>query len=197
MLKLHDAQPEIKIGYFMKILKAVLFFGGLAITYPAMAQLEGFKAGPVFNDFGPTAEVQSDVPLAADSQFKIAFDVAKKADPGKLNRTIESAARFINMHVAAGIAPENITLAIVVHGGASVDLTNQEFYGAHNDGGANGSADAIATLQKHGVEFHMCGQSAAAHKITNADLLPGVKMQLSAMTAHALLQQKGYTINPF
>jgi len=27
--------------------------------------------------------------------------------------------------------------------------------------------------------------------------LPGVTMALSAMTAHALLQQDGYTLNPF
>jgi len=28
-------------------------------------------------------------------------------------------------------------------------------------------------------------------------LLPGVEMALSAMTAHAILQQEGYTLNPF
>ncbi len=181
----------------MNILKAALILGTLTFTNPALAQLEGFKTGPVFEKFGPTAPVQTDTPLAADGQFKIAFDVAKKADPGSLNRTIESAARFINMHVAAGVARENIKLAIVVHGGASGDLIKQDIYGARNDGAVNGSADAIAALQKHGVEFRLCGQSAAAYKISNADLLPGVKMDLSAMTAHALLQQEGYTLNPF
>jgi len=91
----------------------------------------------------------------------------------------------------------NIQLAIVVHGGAAFDLTNQEFFAAHKDGRKNASAAAIAQLQDHGVQIYLCGQSAAAHGITNADLLPGVKMSLSAMTAHALLQQQGYTINPF
>jgi hypothetical protein len=28
-------------------------------------------------------------------------------------------------------------------------------------------------------------------------ILPGVEMALSAMTAHALLLQQGYTLNPF
>ncbi len=181
----------------MKILKSALFIAALALTNPALAQLEGFKNGPVFEDFGPTAPVKTDTPVTSETQFKIAFDVAKKANAGKLNRTIESAARFINMHVAAGVPPENIRLAIIVHGGASVDLTKQAIYAPRNDGATNGSANAIATLQKHGVEFRLCGQSAAAHKITNADLLPGVKMDLSAMTGHALLQQQGYTLNPF
>ncbi len=169
----------------------------LALAQPTAAQMENFKTGPVFEDFGATAPVQMDEPVAKDTLFNIAFDVSTAADPDKINRTIESAARFINMHVAAGVPEENIQLAIVVHGGAAFDLTNQEFFAAHKDGRENASAAAIAQLQDHGVQFYLCGQSAAAHGITNADLLPGVKMSLSAMTAHALLQQQGYTINPF
>lgn len=169
----------------------------LALAQPASAQMENFTTGPVFEDFGPTAPVQQDEPVAADATFKIAFDVNKEAEPDKINRTFESAARFINMQVKAGVKAENIDLAIVVHGGASLDLTNQEFFAAHKDGRKNASAAAIAQLQQHGVTFYLCGQSAAAHGISNADLLPGVKMSLSAMTAHALLQQQGYSLNPF
>ena len=33
--------------------------------------------------------------------------------------------------------------------------------------------------------------------VANEDLLPGIEVGLSAMTAHALLQQQGYTVNPF
>ncbi|WP_159643580.1 DsrE family protein [Sphingorhabdus sp. 109] len=169
----------------------------LTMGYPAAAQMENFKTGPVFETFGPTAPVQQSEPVSAETRFAIAFDVSAAAEPDKINRTIESAARFINMHVAAGVPQENIRLAIVVHGGASFDLTSQEFFGAHKDGRTNASAAAIARLQQHGVEFYLCGQSAAAHGISIADLLPGVKMSLSAMTAHALLQQQGYSINPF
>ena len=43
----------------------------------------------------------------------------------------------------------------------------------------------------------MCGQSAAGQGVKKTDLLPGVELALSAMTAHALLQQQGYTLNPF
>lgn len=175
----------------------ILLLPLLALSQPASAQMEDFKTGPVFEDFGATAPVQTDDPVTKDAQFSIAFDVSAAAEPGKINRTIESAARFINMHVTAGVPEENIHLAIVVHGGAAFDLTSPEFFAAHKDGRDNASAAAIAQLQDHGVTFYLCGQSAAAHGITNADLLPGVKMYLSAMTAHALLQQQGYTINPF
>jgi hypothetical protein len=40
-------------------------------------------------------------------------------------------------------------------------------------------------------------ESAAAYGIKPEDLIPGVEMALSAMTAHALLQQNGFTVNPF
>lgn len=169
----------------------------LAIAQPASAQMENFKTGPVFEDFGPTAPVQQSEPLAKDAMFKISFDTSTAADTDKINRTIESAARFINMQVSAGVPEENILLAIVVHGGASFDLTHQEFFAAHKDGAKNATAAAIAQLQEHGVKFYLCGQSAAAHGISNDDLLPGVQMSLSAMTAHALLQQQDFTINPF
>ncbi|MDP4945013.1 DsrE family protein [Alishewanella sp. SMS8] len=182
----------------MQIHRFLLLIPLLLCTENALAaQLDNFKTGPVFNDFGPTAPVQQTEPLPANTVFKLAFDVAKAAEPGKLNRSIESAARFINMHVAAGVPLENIQLAVVVHGSASLEMTNPKFYAANKDGLKNSSATAIAQLQEKGVKFYLCGQSAAAYGISNADLLPGVNMALSAMTAHVLLQQQGFAINPF
>lgn len=181
----------------MRKIGLIMLLPLLALAQPASAQIKNFKTGPVFDDFGATAPVQQDEPVAKDTRFNIAFDVSTAAEPDKINRTIESAARFINMQVAAGVPEENIHLAIVVHGGGAFDLTNSTFFAAHKDGRDNASAAAIAQLQEHGVKFYLCGQSAAAHGITKDDLLPGVTMSLSAMTTHALLQQQGYTINPF
>ena len=42
----------------------------------------------------------------------------------------------------------------------------------------------------------ICGQSAAAYGVKKSDFHTGVELALSAMTAHALLQQDGYTV-PF
>jgi intracellular sulfur oxidation DsrE/DsrF family protein len=91
---------------------------------------------------------------------------------------------------------ENINLAVVVHGGATKDVTNAGYY-SEAIGGENANAALIAALVDANVEIIVCGQSAAFNGIANDDLLPGVKMALSAMTAHAVLQDKGYTLNPF
>ena len=65
------------------------------------------------------------------------------------------------------------------------------------EGTSNTNTALIKALTDKGVRVILCGQSAAFHGIKNDDLLPSVEMALSAMTAHALLQQEGYTLNPF
>ena len=156
-----------------------------------------FKTGPVFEEFGPHAPVEGAAQIPVDTTFAIAFDVAKAAEDGTRNRGFESAARFINMHVAAGVPEENIRIAVVVHGKASMDLLSDAAWAARDKGEANPSGAMIRAMLDHGVRFILCGQSGAAHGVSKDDLIPGVEVELSAMTAHALLQQDGYTVNPF
>lgn len=162
----------------------------------ACAQPEGFSTGPLIEAYGPVATIETREPIPEGTVFQISFDVVDKAGEGELNRSFVSAARFLNMHAAAGIAPEDMKLAIVIHGSAVDDVTNAAWRIAR-DATPNQQADLISTLLAHGVEIHVCGQSAAYRGIATEDLLPGVKMSLSAMTSHALLQQAGYTLNPF
>lgn len=169
----------------------------LTAATPAAAQLENFHPGPAIPEFGPIADVETTVAIPEDAVFRIAFDVPQPGEAGKINRTIESAARFINMHVAAGVPAERIHLAVVVHGRAATDMVDNAIYAPAHDGADNANAAAIATLAAQGVKVYVCGQSAAAYGVSTAQLLPGVVMALSAMTQHALLQQQGYTLNPF
>lgn len=157
----------------------------------------GFHAGTAIPEFGPVANVEGHTPIPAEATFSIAFDVSEPGKPGSIHRTIESAARFINMHVEAGVPREAIRIAVVVHGQAAFDLTHAATYAAKHDGATNANIAAIAKLLQHDVQFVLCGQSAAALGIRREQLAPGVKLALSAMTAHAQLQQQGYTLNPF
>ena len=168
------------------------------MTSPLSAQdLSAFTTGPVFEEYGPNAQVDADFDIPEGAEFKVAFDVAARAETGKLNRTLESAARFINMHVRAGVPLENIEVAVVVHGKVSEDLLGAEEYANRREGAENANVALIKALTDNGMRVILCGQSAAAYGISNDMLAPGVEMALSAMTAHALLQQDGYTMNPF
>lgn len=183
----------------MKIVK-LLGLGAVTLLLACGAvadETSPFQTGPVFEDFGQKAKIENATPIPDGTVFKISFDVADAAKPGEINRSFNSLARFINMHAAAGVPVENINLALVVHGGASNDLMSDAAYGAKFDGAKNGNMALLKALMEKGVPVILCGQSAAYHKIDQDDLIPGVEMALSAMTAHALLQQDGYTVNPF
>ncbi|RDS76362.1 DsrE family protein [Alteriqipengyuania lutimaris] len=168
----------------------------LAIAAPAVAQDVSY--GPVFTEFGPVADVpDADFAIPEDASFHIAFDVSRAAEEGKLNRGFESAARLINMHARAGVEPMDNRAAVVVHGAAVLDLLNDAAWVARDRGEANPSVAAVREMIDQGVRFIVCGQSAAGQGVAKSELIPGVEMALSAMTAHALLQQQGYTVNPF
>ena len=152
-----------------------------------MADLESFTTGPVFEDHGPVADVETTVAVPADTTLRHVFDVGTRAEEGQPNRTFVSAARFINMHARAGVDPERIDVAVVVHGKAIYDVSGE----------APASAELVAALIDHGVKIYVCGQTAAYYDVASDNLLPGVELALSAMTMHALLQQKGFTLNPF
>lgn len=172
----------------------------LAVT--AIAAESDFHAGTVFSDFGKVATVDADFIIPKRTEFKVLFDSVQATKPGEVNRTLNGAARFMNMHAEAGIAEKSMKLAVVFHGKASVDVTRQYFYNSKfkspdSSEVVNANAAVIKALTDKGVRVILCGQSAAYHSIENDDVLPGVEIALSAMTAHAVLQQQGYTLNPF
>ena len=162
------------------------------LVSPSIAGPDDFHAGKLVSEFGKVASIEAAPELAEGTVFRVAFDIGEGAEGGKINRRIESAARFLNMHGEAGVPAENINVAVVVHGSAAMDLVNDARFG-----GTNVNAGLVQALVEAGVTIELCGQTAAYRDISEADLLPGVTMALSAMTAHALLQQDGYTLNPF
>ena len=169
----------------MRFLKPILILA--ACTSIAWADESAFTTGPIFRDYGPVADINATMTIAPGTVFKHSFDVSSPAPDGEPNSTLVSAARFINMHARAGVSMDNIQIAVIVHGKAVRDVSDKK----------STSAELITALTDHGVRIIVCGQSAAYYDVATEDLLPNVEMALSAMTAHAVLQQQGYTLNPF
>lgn len=179
----------------MTLLPLLVFSSVLSVSSLAHAGSDDFAAGPVFDNFGKHAPVPG-VSVSPQQEFKVAFDVAKGADAGKINRKFDSLARFINMHVANGAKLENIHLALVVHGSATLDVINNAFY-QKRKGEDNANLHLLNALMDKGVRVIVCGQSSAANDVQHDMLIEGVEMDLSAMTAHARLSEQGYSTNPF
>ena len=182
-------------------MRLILVLAAFVAAAPAAAQqadMSAFTMGPVFEDFGPVADIpDADFAIPDGAEFKVAFDVSEPAAEGKLNRTFESAARLVNMHQRAGVEPVRNRAVVVVHGRAVFDLLTDEAWTAAGRAGANPSGAPVREMIDQGIRFVVCGQSAAAYAVNKAELIPGVELAPSAMTAPALLQQQGYTVNPF
>lgn len=163
---------------------------------PAAAGPDAFSNGPVFRAGGAVAKVTSEMAIPAGMDFKVAFDVGT-GKPGSLNNGIDTAARFVNMMAGSGVEMSRLHPAIVVHNSAIFDVTKAARYGAEYGGADNPTTDLVAELVAKGVPIYVCGQTAAMLDVQKSDLLPGVKMATSAITAHAVLQRQGYTVNPF
>ncbi len=176
----------------MKIRLMTVFLTGFCLH----AQADTFNKGPVFTDYGQHAAVSHPHAFSDTTTFHVAFDTTDQATPGDVNRKINSLARFINMHVANGVKKENIHLALVVHGKGIFDLLNKAAYQENFDVD-NANAPLINALLDNQVTITVCGQSAAYYGIEADQFIEGVTVSLSAMTAHAELQQQGYTLNPF
>lgn len=156
-------------------------------VHSAFADESAFTKGPLLTDFGPVADVKVTLAIPEGAVFRHSFDISSAASEGSLNRSLVSAARLLNMHARAGLPPKATQLAMVIHGKAVIDVSDE----------LSPNAALVAALVEKDVRIIVCGQSAAYYDVATADLLPGVEMAVSAMTAHALLQQQGYTINPF
>ncbi|MFT7688577.1 MAG: intracellular sulfur oxidation DsrE/DsrF family protein [Candidatus Azotimanducaceae bacterium] len=165
-------------------------------TYPKAIANETFVLKTAIENFGDHVAVDQSSPIKSSQVFKVVFDVGRQNNDGGINQSFDSLARFINMHVANGSPIGNINLALVIHGKAAFDSLNKKAY-EERFLAVNPNTELLNALMENNVKIYLCGQTAGFLSIGKKELQAGIKMSLSAMTAHALLQQEGYTLNPF
>ncbi|NNF11688.1 MAG: DsrE family protein [Gemmatimonadetes bacterium] len=179
-----------------------VFLLALVATMPALAPTglhaqERTQAGPIIESAGAVFQVDPTLATPTDRDYRVAFEVAAPAaSHDRLNVAFNTAARFLNMHGQAGVPVERLGAAIVVHGGASFELLDDNAY-RERFGTANPNADLLRELIAKGHRVVLCGQSAASRGVPTDRLIEGVEVALSAMTAFLLLQDEGYRVNPW
>ena len=169
-----------------------------ATALPAAAQpLSAPATGPLIADFGAVYAVGSPDFATPNGPFKVVFEVALGApEPDQLNARLETVARYLNMHAQAGVAAQDMELALVVHGSAGKDLLGHAGFRARH-GVDNPNYEMIQQLIEAGVEVVLCGQTQVHRGLRREQLAPGVKVALSAMTALVTLQSRGYQLIAF
>lgn len=177
-------------------MKRILFVLGMCLgaTFITVAQ-ENQK---IIKDYGQTFNVENpDIKTDMDANHKIIFDVTQSSeDKSVVNKYIETAARFLNMHAKVGLKPEQLHVAMTLHGGAWQDVMTNEAY-KEKFGVDNPNFELINQLTEAGVDIILCGQTAGARGLNKTNVNPNVKFALSAMTALLQYQNNGYRFLKF
>lgn len=179
-------------------MRRLLLLLAIASLTPGVAAQQRTTAGPIIHTAGAVFAVPSpDFETRTDQEYKVAFEVAgAAAAPDRLNQSLNTVARYLNIHAQAGVPADQIHAAVVVHGEAGWEMLADPAY-RERHGVDNPNAELIRELTSAGAKVILCGQTAASRGIPTAGLIDGVEVALSAMTAFLVLQEDGYRVNPW
>ncbi len=86
-------------------------------------------------------------------------------------------------------------VVMIFHGDAAFLVLNDETYNKNRHATTgNRFKEALNGLMQKGVQLELCGATAKGNNWGNADLLPGVKVNVNAMVRLTQLEQEGYTL---
>ncbi len=178
--------------------KLVTALSLLTFTFCISLTAQTKKSGPIITDFGEVWEIsEPDHEIDKNLEYKAVFDIMNSPDNHeKLNATIETAARFLNMHAQSGVPADQLKIALVVHNKASKDIITNEAY-QKRYGTNNPNYDLVQALLDAGGQIIFCGQSSLSRGFPKEELIDGVQLSLSAMTALIQLQNEEYRLIKF
>jgi intracellular sulfur oxidation DsrE/DsrF family protein len=133
--------------------------------------------------------------------YKLLFEVFMNNPDSmskEINQSPDEVTRILNLHFASGIPAKIIIPVIVVHGPALNAINNNENYQKKYKTD-NPNLKLIDDLENAGTKFIACGQAMAFFDVKKEELLPEIKISLTAQTVLSNYQSKGYVlyvINP-
>ncbi len=129
-------------------------------------------------------------------RYKLLMEITtgfKDSAAGKINDAIAEIGRLINIHVQAGIPKQNIDLIIVAHGPILRSFYNNEVYRKKYKVD-NPNIAVYNELLNAGAKFIACGQAMSFFHVDKEEMLPWMKVALSAQTVMTNYQIKGYIL---
>lgn len=160
-------------------------------------KLKALSIFPVLNagEFSGVIPVKDPTEIPDPNQdYKLLFELVNN-NPDSIikenNEGLVEVVRVINLHVASGIPLKRIIPVIVVHGGALNAFTTNEYYNKKFKSD-NPNIKLIGELEKLGTKIIACGQAMAYRNLQKEDLLPTIKVSVTAQTVLTNYQLKGY-----
>jgi intracellular sulfur oxidation DsrE/DsrF family protein len=135
------------------------------------------------------AQLKIDVPVALKTA-KVVFNMDHLAFAGDLPVGL-GYMKIMSTDFAANRTDGQIVA--IFHGAAGYMMLNDAAYDrARKTTAGNPYKEAVAQLQKAGVRFEECGQTARDNGWVNADLLPGIAVNAGANFRIVQLVQEGF-----
>ncbi len=130
-----------------------------------------------------------------NQDYKLLFELTYN-NPDSLSKEVNAGLveieRIINLHFASGIPLKRIMPVIIVHGMSLNAIGTNEMYQKKFRTDNPNIAVIHDLIQKAGARFIACGQAMAFFGFKKENLLPEVKVSLTAQTVLSNYQLKGY-----
>ena len=168
---------------------SVTIFIVLICTVNAFAQK---GANPIIKNYGTIYEIEVAVNPDSEIEYKIVVDLKTlQRDKESINPGLNNIARMLNLHGLGGVKPENLYVAVAIHGGATDVILNNEAYRKKYELD-NPNLKLIDELKEAGVELYVCGQSLLARNYEHDEVNTQIKIGLSMLTVVTTYMHKGY-----
>jgi intracellular sulfur oxidation DsrE/DsrF family protein len=161
----------------------------ILLTSTAFAQQALF---PIIENFGGIYEISDSIDPEPGMEYNIVIDLKTlQRDKASLNPGLNNVARMMNLHGLGGVKAENLNVAVVIHGGATDLVINNEAYQKRYELD-NPNLKLLDSLKEAGVEIYVCGQSLLARKYEFDELNPQITKGLSMLTVFTTYMNRGY-----
>ncbi len=179
----YDTQKSFFMKSFYLILLLLLFAGSLS------AQEARY---PIIKGFGGIYEIEGAVHPKPDVAYDIVIDLKTlQRDKESINPGLNNVARMMNLHGLGGVKPENLSVAVVIHGGATDVVLDNDTYKQRYELD-NPNLELISTLKNAGVNIYVCGQSLLARRYERESVNPEITVGLSMLTVFTTYMHQGY-----
>jgi len=171
-----------------------LLFAIIACTFLVEASAQK-TVRPFITGYGDVFEVAATKEVVnKKGKYKILVDIISPAANAKeISEHFENIARIANLHVAAGVKPENLSVMAVVHGPAVSFILNNETF-KQKYGVDNPNQPLFTALKAAGIPLYVCGQTLFKRKVDPSTLAPEFDIVQSAVTTITTYAPQGYTV---
>ncbi len=147
---------------------------------------------PIIKGFGGIYEIEGALNPKSDMSYDIVIDLKTlQRDKESINPGLNNVARMMNLHGLGGVKPENLSIAVVIHGGATDVVLDNDTYQQRYELD-NPNIDLISTLKEAGVNIYVCGQSLLARRYERESVNPEITVGLSMLTVFTTYMHEGY-----